>query len=106
MSRTHRKSFATDWYSNFESYVRKERGYWRYGIYRNREPNRAEYDKYFRDGKYSESGRKRGYREDTNKLIRNDARQKIVKALRDIEFVENISFATKYDGKHIAWSYW
>lgn len=64
------------------------------------------HSKHHLDGRNSESGRKKGYREDTVKNIRNDNKKKIHKLMKDTEEYENMSFYTNKDNKHLIWRYW
>lgn len=63
------------------------------------------WDKYSRDGIYS-SGRCKGYREDTNQLIRVRNRVDATRIKNDPEYAENMSFADKHDAKKFIWRWW
>jgi nitrous oxidase accessory protein NosD len=107
MSRTYRDSWANDWVRNLEDFETRTRGYSL--LHYISEPSVAvteEYFAYFRDGAYNESSRNRGYKDDTNKLIRNDNRIKINKMMDDPDSYDGMVFATKYSGKFIRWIYW
>lgn len=49
---------------------------------------------------------KRNYREWTNEIIRNKNRNDIHRIMKDPENYDDMTFATKMDGKHIAWAIW
>jgi len=110
MSRTYRKCWAEGYYSNIESYVKHShrRSYFMsHDTPKNGDVEVArDFFSFERDGRWSESGRKQGYKDDTNKLIRNDTRVKIDEILRGVADYDEIGFATKHDGKFIAWNYW
>lgn len=116
MSRTYRKPRWPHVEYSVESYVKKWKYFYRcweyirddegkiqgYRVFiREQDENnlRKEYDKYSRDGKWNESGRKQGFKKDCKKVNRNKSKAAINKILKDPEAWEDVEWPVRKDGK-------
>lgn len=108
MSRTKRNhSIHTD-YHNVEGYANRYRRFFWHA-----DPGRlygpvdvSDWYKWSRDGKSNEGSAHSDYRKYANKLIRGNNRKNVGKLLKDQESYDDMDFATKAHGKHIAWAIW
>lgn len=104
MSRTYRKSSLTEEFKSVESYI-NGRGL-HHSLFKYNESNMDYYTSYYkeinRDGKSSNGPAKKGYRHESNVIIRRSNKKNIEKTLRG----EDVFFKTQKDGKYLVWCYW
>lgn len=65
----------------------------------------GDWERYGRDKTY-DYGRKRRYREGTNDIIRNKNRTDLYRVFTNPESYDDMTFATKKDGKTLGWHIW
>ena len=107
MSRTYRNHSLYNHYPSVEVYsARNRRWAWcARNPYIGPEDVRDWYE-WKRDGKSYDGSANRDYRNFTNKVIRGSNRKNIGKLFNDLESYDDMDFATKRHGKHIAWVIW
>lgn len=105
MSRTTRSREKSGYYTNVETYLRRNRRWAWLGNYDENEEI-AWFNKLTRDGTYYEGNARRDYRHHTTKLVRADNRRKIDRLKKDVDHFDDMQFADKHDGKFYAWCVW
>jgi hypothetical protein len=105
MAKTFRSRHKFTNYTNKERFLGRMRTNWRTGV---PEPinEPSEWQKYGRDCTTYGVGRKKGYRDLTNEIIRNQNKKSIARIMKDADAWEDMTFADKVDGKVHIWDFW
>lgn len=105
MSKTYRnRQRVIGYYQNKEHYTQRLWYNWRTGEHEALR-DESDWERYGRDKSYN-GGRCRSFRQDSNKIIRNKNRVDVRRIMNDPENYENMTFATKQDGKPLIWVIW